>query len=207
MKRFQTQNVKVRVERLKAPPLTPLIRAAALLPPLLTFCRSSSYLWLDWDFSCLQQWTLLERFWSLFCWGWQVMHVHMKVCMHSGKWSADAVSDVTYFGRYNVSLSDVGAVFPGVSWPCVELGVGLHHLSAALQLSVCNDDHLQWRTRSYHLPLPAASLPTVHSSSGWLCQVRFRSLLNKPKSFNKTHKMQIFLDTPESFPLMMDAPS
>lgn len=124
-----------------------------------------------------------------------------------GKWSVEAVSDVTYFGRYNVSLSDVGAVFPGVSWPCVELGVGLHHLYAALQLSVCNDDHLQWRTRSYHLPLPAASLPTVHSSSGWLCRVRFRSLLNKPKSFNKTHKMQIFLDTPESFPLMMDAPS
>lgn len=94
------------------------------------------------------------------------MHINMKVCMHSGKLSVDAVNDVTFFGRYNVSLSDVGTVFHGVSWPCVVLGVGLHHLSAALQLFVCNDDHLQWRTCSYPLPVPAASLPTAHSSTG-----------------------------------------
>lgn len=94
------------------------------------------------------------------------MHINMKVCIHSRKLSVDAVNDVTFFGRYNISLSDVGTVFHGVSWPCVVLGVGLHHISAALQLFVCNDDHLQWRTRSYPLPVPAASLPTAHSSTG-----------------------------------------
>lgn len=94
------------------------------------------------------------------------MHIEMNVCMHSGKLSIDAVSDVTYFDRYNVSLPDVSTVFHGVSWPCVVLGIGLHRLSAALQLFVCNDDHLQWRTHPYPLPLPAAPLPTAHSSTG-----------------------------------------
>lgn len=99
--------------------------------------------------------------------------------------SMDAVNDPMHFDRYNVSLADISTVFHGVSWPCMVLGVRLHHLSAALQLFVCNDDHLQWRTHPYTLPLPAPSHSTAHSSSGRLFQVQFRFLPSKSTSLSK----------------------
>ncbi len=94
------------------------------------------------------------------------MNVCVCVCVYSEKLSMDAVNDPMHFDRYNISLADISTVFHGVSWPCMVLGVRLHRLSAALQLFVCNDDHLQWRTHPYPLPLPAASHPTAYSSSG-----------------------------------------
>lgn len=105
--------------------------------------------------------------------------------MYFEKLSIDAFNDLIYFDRYNVSLTDVSTVFHGVSWHCVVLGVTLYHLSATLQLFVCNDDHLQWRTHPYPLSLPATSHPTAYSSSGWLCQVQCRFLPSKPVSLSK----------------------
>lgn len=84
--------------------------------------------------------------------------------------------------RCGVALADVGAVFRGVRVSGVVLGSGFQYSSAVLQFSLCDDDHLQRRTHSHPLSLPAASHPGHCSSSRRLRQVSYAHKTSGHKS-------------------------
>lgn len=74
--------------------------------------------------------------------------------------------------RHYTPLPHLRCVFRSVSWAGLVVGVQPLHQHANLQLPVCDDGHLQWRTPAGSVPLPVPPLPAACTTRRCLRQVQ-----------------------------------